>query len=85
MIVYIIAAIVCIISAWFLFYWTTYGVEQKYPEQFLKQMVAGCWFLIGMAIILMVAAPIINIIEKREIPVLIQDEEEIVNEIPQPE
>lgn len=69
MLIYIIAAFFCILSAWVLFYWTTNGVENKYPEPFLKQMVAGCWFLIGMAIILMVAAPIINIIKLRSIPV----------------
>ena len=63
MALYVLASMVAVVFTLALAYWTLSGVEKKYPEPVLKQMIAGCWFFGVGAIMCLLAAPLINIVE----------------------
>jgi hypothetical protein len=63
-----IAAAVSFVFTFFLGYWTLYSVQEKYPEQVIKQMIAGCWFFGCMTLACLIGAPLMNILEHRTIP-----------------
>ena len=65
MILYIFAAIASFIMTLLLSIATIQGVEKQYPEEVLKQMIAGCWFFGIMTILSLFLSPAVSYMDNQ--------------------